>query len=326
MSASRDVGHKAIPYTPVLRGTSIAACRSATPHLGETAVLLTRLTRLALLPVLSTSLILAAPHSAAAQRRGSVRVVPVRRQVVVIGGYSAYPRWYYDSWSQWGPYPYPYPPFGYGYPMRDELTTAVKLEVTPRQAEVYVDGYQAGLVDDFDGLFQRLRLRPGAHEVVLFLDGYQTIRQKLYLNPGSDQKIHYAMEKLGAGQVSERPPQPDQEGPGQDPTQQPDGPGPSTRRPGPAGQRPPAGPPPSEGQRSFGTLTVRVQPGDADILIDGERWSAPAGQDRLAIELSEGRHHVEVRKAGFSTYTEDVLIRRGANLPLNVSLLRGAVQ
>jgi hypothetical protein len=68
---------------------------------------------------------------------------------------------------------------------------------------------------------------------------------------------------------------------------------------------------------------MRVQPGDADILIDGERWAAPTGQDRIVIQLAEGRHRIEVHKDGFSGYAEDVLIRRGAPFTLNVSLLHG---
>ena len=66
-----------------------------------------------------------------------------------------------------------------------------------------------------------------------------------------------------------------------------------------------------------------MQPGDAELLIDGERWNAPQGQDRIAVRLAEGRHHVEIRKAGYSTYVEDVLIRSNSTLALNVSLLRG---
>ena len=34
----------------------------------------------------------------------------------------------------------------------------VRLMVRPRDAAVYVDGYYAGVVDDFDGVFQRLTL------------------------------------------------------------------------------------------------------------------------------------------------------------------------
>ena len=35
----------------------------------------------------------------------------------------------------------------------------------PRNAEVYVDGRYAGIVDDYDGTFQRLDLEPGSHEI-----------------------------------------------------------------------------------------------------------------------------------------------------------------
>ena len=69
-------------------------------------------------------------------------------------------------------------------------------------------------------------------------------------------------------------------------------------------------------------LSVRVQPIDAEVLVDGEAWTTPAGS-RLVIQLAPGRHRVTVRKAGFDTYTEEVLIRVGATMTLNVSLLRG---
>jgi hypothetical protein len=242
-------------------------------------------------------------------------------------GYPFYPFYpYYNPWFGWGPYPYPY--WGYGYPVVDALTGSIKLEVTPKTAEVFVDGYRAGVVDNFDGVFQRLRVQPGAHEITLFSEGYRTIRQSLYLGVGSDQKVHYAMEKLGPGEVSEPPPAPATDSPDDDPTKQPPAPAPGPRRTAPPAEpsQPgePAGPPPAGNQaRRFGTLSIRVQPTDAEVLIDGERWNAPGGQDRISVELAAGRHHVEIRKAGFNQYSEDVLILQGATLPLNVSLLRG---
>ena len=39
----------------------------------------------------------------------------------------------------------------------------VRLKVEPKDAEVYVDGYYAGVVDDFDGMWQQLRLDDGGH-------------------------------------------------------------------------------------------------------------------------------------------------------------------
>ena len=138
---------------------------------------------------------------AEAQRGGRVRVIAPSRVVVVGGGFYD-PFWYYDPWwgspYQWGPYPYPaYPPYRY---YRDP-GASVRLEVKPKEAEVFVDGYYAGIVDDFDGAFQRLRVEPGEHEITLYLDGYRTVRQKVYLTPNNTFKIKYALERLAAGAV-----------------------------------------------------------------------------------------------------------------------------
>mgnify|MGYP003544609462 CR=1 FL=1 len=73
--------------------------------------------------------------------------------------------------------------------------------------------------------------------------------------------------------------------------------------------------------RSF-ALSLRVLPGDAELMVDGERWPTPAGQDRTAIRLPEGRHGIELQKEGYARYVEEVLIRRDQTLTLNVSLVR----
>jgi hypothetical protein len=70
------------------------------------------------------------------------------------------------------PYPYPYPAPAYGYPAGSPYG-GVRLEVLPRHAEVIVDGYYAGTVDDFDGSFQRLELEDGAHKIEIRAPGFQ---------------------------------------------------------------------------------------------------------------------------------------------------------
>jgi hypothetical protein len=102
----------------------------------------------------------------------------------------------------YGPYPYPYGP--HRYVQEAEL----KLAIEPKEAEVYVDGYFAGVVDDFDGAFQRLRVVPGQHEIVVYHEGYRSIREKLYLGPRSSRKLERTMEKLGAGEPNEAKPEP----------------------------------------------------------------------------------------------------------------------
>jgi hypothetical protein len=44
---------------------------------------------------------------------------------------------------------------------------AVRFEVKPKQAQVYMDGFYAGIVDDFDDWYQRLYTAPGPHEITV---------------------------------------------------------------------------------------------------------------------------------------------------------------
>ncbi len=59
----------------------------------------------------------------------------------------------------------------------------LRLQVRPRNAAVYVDGYYAGVVDDFDGVFQRLTLEVGPHEIELDAPGLQPQVFDVYIDP-----------------------------------------------------------------------------------------------------------------------------------------------
>jgi len=56
--------------------------------------------------------------------------------------------------------------------------------VQPRDAEVYVDGYFAGQVDEFDGVFQALRLDSGAYRIEVRKPGYETLQFDVRVQPG----------------------------------------------------------------------------------------------------------------------------------------------
>jgi hypothetical protein len=262
-----------------------------------------------------------------AQVRGHVYVRPT---VVVGGFYSPYydPFFFADPW--YGGYQYPIAPYGYGYRYA-EPDAAVRLDVKPKEAEVFVDGYYAGVVDDFNGTFQRLYVSPGDHEIELWLDGYRTVKQKVYLTRDNTFKIKYQMERLGAGEAAEPKPQPiNPEQFATQPRMPPPMGRPPTARRMPPPQAPP--PPPPDDPRAapdapraprnaaYGTLAIKVQPADAEISIDGENWRGPGGQDRLTVEVAEGSHTVEIRKSGYRTYVTQVDVRRGQATPLNVSL------
>ena len=70
-----------------------------------------------------------------------------------------------------------------------------------------------------------------------------------------------------------------------------------------------------------GALTIRVQPTDATIFIDGENWQSPDGS-RLELELSAGRHRIEVDRSGYEGHITDVEIRRDETTTVNISLPR----
>ena len=86
-------------------------------------------------------------------------------------------------------------------------TGKVKTDITPKQTEVYVDGYYAGVADDFDGS-SRLHTSPGGHAVTFRLEGYRTVTQNIYVRPSSTYKVKETMEKLAPGEVSEPVPVP----------------------------------------------------------------------------------------------------------------------
>jgi hypothetical protein len=212
--------------------------------------------------------------------------------------------------------PYPiYPGYQYAAPESN-----LRFEVKPKDASVYVDGYFAGKVDDFDGAFQRLHVVPGEHDIAVYLEGYRTLHEKLYLSPNATRKIEGTLERLPAGEPPEPAPAPTEPPQPPDPNRMPPYRGPMPRRGAPPA--PPREPADRSPAASVGTLSIRVQPAGAEILIDGERWDGPSGDERLIVQVGEGRHRVEVRKEGYEPFTTEIDVRRGGTAPVNVSLAR----
>ena len=55
----------------------------------------------------------------------------------------------------------------------------VRLRVRPRDAQVFVDGYYVGIVDEFDGNFQQLRLEEGPHVIEVKKEGFAPLEFKV---------------------------------------------------------------------------------------------------------------------------------------------------
>lgn len=252
-------------------------------------------------------------------------------------GYAGYyPGFYLGIGAYYGPYYYstwPYAAYGYSYDSGYGSSSggaSLKIEVKPKSAEVYVDGHFAGIVDQFDGMFDSLPVEAGDHEITIYQEGFRSIRQRLYLSPGSTYRIKGTLEPLAPGEANEPRPQAAAQPARTDAQVQmtpqygapePQYPGAQPQGPPPDRQAPPSNPPLPANSR-FGQVAIRVQPADAEVLINGEPWRNPEGAERLLVYLSPGTHRVEIRKEGYDSFVTAVEIRRGEVTPLNVSLAR----
>jgi hypothetical protein len=90
----------------------------------------------------------------------------------------------------YGGYGYGYPGYGYpgysgyGYSGAYRAYGGVRIDLEERDAEVYVDGYYAGVVDDFDGNFQQLNVEPGPHRIEVRASGFAPITFDVNVEPG----------------------------------------------------------------------------------------------------------------------------------------------
>ena len=304
-----------------------------------------RITVIPLAAALAASMLWAGRSDAQVRIGGGVRVATPRRGVSVVVGRPYYYRpFYYRPYYRpylfapfygsyfYGSYFYPpfygysYAPVGYGFGVFDG--TSLRVQVTPRDTEVFIDNYYAGTADDFDGLFQRLHVGPGAHDITLWREGYRTVRQRVYIQPTGTFRLRYMMVPLGPGETAEpRPaePPPAQNAPGPPvgaPNSYPPQPPGGTAPPQGAYPPPPGAYPPAGNRSESASLSIRVQPANAEVLIDGERWQGAAGDQRLVVQVAPGVHHVEARSEGYRTYQSDITVRPGETSTVNISLSR----
>jgi hypothetical protein len=76
--------------------------------------------------------------------------------------------WNYGDYGSWGG-------GGGGGSYGGQQMGSIRLKVRPSNASVYVDGYYAGTVDDFDNSFQKLSVALGTHRIEISAPGYQPL-------------------------------------------------------------------------------------------------------------------------------------------------------
>ena len=109
-------------------------------------------------------------------------------------GAGLYDPFYYP----YGLFPFAYYPYS-AYAHGSSLTSDVKLKVTPKDAQVFVDGYYAGPAN------HRLHVAPGGHTITIYRDGYRTLTRSLYAGSGSTATITDRLQALAPGETSAPP-------------------------------------------------------------------------------------------------------------------------
>jgi hypothetical protein len=137
--------------------------------------------------------------------------------------YPVYPSYPYYPWGFWGPGygyglgylyydPFWYGGFGFGYggygyggygggggyssSQSYRETGHVRLKIEPKDAQVYIDGYYVGVVDSFDGAFQKLGLDSGGHRVELKAEGYEPLEFEVLITPGETVTYKGEMKRI----------------------------------------------------------------------------------------------------------------------------------
>lgn len=232
-------------------------------------------------------------------------------------GYWGYPSYgWYGGWG-WGGYAWSTPYYRTGYYTGSgyRASGSLRVIVKPSKARVYVDGYYSGTADDFDGMFQRLGVTAGRHEIAFKLEGYRTHRVQVYVDADQTLKLRHEMV-AGEGESAEdlMPPEAvlrereEKEELARIKRE------PHRER----GARDQANDAPAVGSADAGTAVVLdVEPADASVYVDGE-FRGTVGELRQ-VWLAPGKHRLEIVRPGFVTLDRDIEVGAEA-VPLNFRL------
>ena len=275
-------------------------------------------------------------------------------------GWGAWP--YYSSWWWGGPSVYVVGGDGGGYgdgydegyvgvSARTGRYAAVKTDISPEEAQVYLDGKYIGTADDFDGMPDFLYLGPGKYHVEFRLPNYATfatdldvtrgqhvrLDQKLKLESGKSALDQFPPESKGTplGRVFTKsgPEGSEEAAPAPPPHRR------SMRHEGrDDGWSDRNAPPPDERvseermdvrpeplPRPMGNrarMRFKVTPEDAAVYVD-DRYLGAGGDleaNPRGVVTDPGKHSITVTRPGYKSKTVDVHVRIGAPVDVVVEL------
>lgn len=286
------------------------------------------------------------------------------------GGYRYgyyYPYYYRPYWGFYG-YGWGYPYYGYGYGAGYPYYGGygyynyygeVKLDVKPKDAQVFLDGDYVGTVDEFNSWYQHMNVEPGKHRVVVRAQGYQPYVMDLRVLPGQTyklkQQMHPGNDAIQENEMrlpeSEYRRYSDQDRDRHQDRYQDDRNREYDRRyPPPDNNNQPEDrddyqynrnvePYGSDGQmQSYGSdgqqenypqdsagktmMTFQVEPKDATIYIDGDYYGSVDGQNNNEIQvlLADGTHRLEVVRPGFASFSKDIVVNNTATHSITIQL------
>jgi len=281
---------------------------------------------------------------------------------VIIGGPWWYSPWYWDgygygAWGDgwgwgwgWGPYGWwgpgpgytaPYDGYGYndGYGDRGRGYGALDLDVSPEDAEVYVDGHYVGICDDYDGWPQYLWLPEGPHDIVIFMEGYQTISREYDIAPGRVIEVDDHMQHGQAVRPENLPNAPharrdermERNREREEAARRRDGSWrdrgsdsrddedmtPRERREQRNAERDSA----AAAGNGQGHVHLRITPGDASVYLDGTFiGTATQVANATGMVVAPGKHRVEVVRPGYQSEHADFDAAPGETVEVKVDL------
>jgi hypothetical protein len=80
-------------------------------------------------------------------------------------------------------------------PTVDLPTGDVRFDVSPKNVEIYADGFYAGIVDDFNGS-QHLHFAPGRHHIELKMNGYESVAVEVSIESARSITYRATLKKL----------------------------------------------------------------------------------------------------------------------------------